>query len=207
MPRFKHNIEFLEEGNIFFFYQPKAGITEVESATGMEGFYIILDPYDQPIQRLINVMGVGMPALEDGTERSWAVIEQVGKKFQVGRSRPAGEGVYALAMHGGHVHLVYSLELPARVGIVQKQLHITRQGNYILIAFHPDEKKYVPARPDMISHEGVSILLIGVGKEVSRLGISVEKERETASSADIFSQLSIDPVHSPVDPLLKGKWR
>jgi hypothetical protein len=105
------------------------------------------------------------------------------------------------------VHLVFSLELPARLGAVQKQLHITRQGNYILIAFHPDEKKYVSAEPELLSQEGLSLLLIGVGKEVSRLGISVEKEKETASSADIFRQLSIDPQHSPVDPLLKGKWR
>jgi hypothetical protein len=81
MGRFKHNIEFLEEGNIFFLYLPKPAISEAESATDMESFYVILDPYQKPIQRLINVMGPGMPSLENGTERSWAVIEQVGKKF------------------------------------------------------------------------------------------------------------------------------
>jgi hypothetical protein len=199
--RWKSDVEFLEEGNIFFFYLPN------EHSTKVENFFIILDPYDQPVQRLINVMSRGMPAVKDGRERSWTIVDQVGVKFAVGDGRPAGEGVYALVRHEKHIHLVYALELPNRVGQVQKELNIGRQGNYIAVAFHPETHKYVPATGDLLNTEGMTMLLIGVGADVSRLGLVVNKERETVDSADLFEKLEIRRDDSKTAPLIKGKWK
>src|SRR5271165_6625217 len=51
--------------------------------------------------------------------------------------RPAGEGVYALFLHGNHTHLAYVLELPLIPGEVQKAFNIKPEGGFVLAVKNP----------------------------------------------------------------------
>src|SRR5690606_27537612 len=53
-------------------------------------------------------------------------------------ARPAGEGVYSLARHGDHTHLIYALELPKEPGEPQRQLRIEEEGSYIISVKNPE---------------------------------------------------------------------
>ncbi len=151
-----------------------------------------------------------------------------------GNARPAGEGLYAIVKHADHTHLVYVLELPQRSGDVQHALNIEREANYVLIVSHPrntstvvpdmegrpkqtydaellerfGSRRYIPADPPgLMDYEGSMLYVIGVNDALSTLGVSVDKDRETEQTADIFAQLKVNKDRHPTEPLLKGKWK
>ena len=53
--------------------------------------------------------------------------------------RPAGEGVYALVLHGNHTHLAYVLELPPAPGEVQSEFNIQPEGRFVIAVKNPGE--------------------------------------------------------------------
>ena len=149
-------------------------------------------------------------------------------------ARPAGEGVYALVRHGDHTHLAYVLELPAEGSDVQRELNIRDEGSYIISVKNPQtpsprgmglgehEEAEFPKRlqerfrnrrfinvdpPEFLNHEGAELLFVGAAADVSdELGITLDAERETEDTAEVFSDLELDRQEHPTAPLLKGEW-
>jgi hypothetical protein len=236
--------EFLEEGNIYFFYKPKRGIAEVTGINDISRFYFVLDPYESKQIRFIVMGPKKLPSVANGKERAWGLVEKVGgrgfittekqtESEQKRSARAAGEGIYAIVRHIDHTHLVYSLELPVRLGEVQKALGIARQASYIFIIKHPDAptpasqqpvpqskvsdenflhqfgtRRYIPVDPpNLLDYQGATILAIGVSDELRPLGIQANKDKETEDTADIFNKLRMDRKRHATEPLIKGKWK
>ena len=150
-------------------------------------------------------------------------------------ARPAGEGIYALVRHGGeHTHLAYALELPARPGEVQRALNIVNEGSYIVSVKNPEAssppgmgldetrratfpkhlqerfrgRRFIPVDPpEFLDHEGAEILLVGARQDVyAELGMKLDPEKETETTAEIFRDLKLERSMHPLTPLFKGKW-
>ncbi|MFZ0256422.1 MAG: hypothetical protein WAN46_12400 [Gammaproteobacteria bacterium] len=149
-------------------------------------------------------------------------------------ARPAGEGVYALVRHGNHTHLTYALELPVQTGAVQKALHIEEEGSYVLSIKNPEqpsdgqaglsekhkvtfprhlqdcfrERRFIPVDPpDLLDYEGAELLFIGAAEDIPKeLGISLEPQQETESTAEIFRELHMAKSRHPIKPLFEGRW-
>ena len=243
--RWELSVKFLEQGNIFFFYKPKKGVEEVKEFEDVGRFYFVLDPYGEKQIRFVVMGQKKMPSVTDGHERAWGFIEKVGGRgFMVsskqkvvsvsGNARPVGEGLYAILHHIDHTHLVYVLELPRKLGEVQKAFNIERQANYIFIIKHPNTplppgallpsskgepknenfikefgtRKYIPVNPpSLLDYEGAMVFMIGVNDELAKLGMQVNKDIETEGSADIFQELKMSKKRHPIEPLMKGTWK
>lgn len=148
--------------------------------------------------------------------------------------RPAGEGRYEIVRHGDHTHLAYSLELPKKPAEVQRELNIEDEASYILSVKNPEkpsppqaglkgaQKADFPKRlmdvfrgrrfanadpPDLLDYEGAEIMLIGAKESPEEeLGIKIDTENETESSAEIFRDLKLERDQHKTEPLFKGRW-
>lgn len=224
--RWQLDIQFLEQGDIYFFYKPKK---EVEKVTGMydvSRFFFVLDPESESPSRYIVMGNKKMPDLYDGDKSTWGFVQIVGGRgFKAYRkptptrlktaSRPAGEGIYLIVSHRTHTHLLYTLELPQRPGNVQNAFQIEKEANYIFLErptekppTSPDEpfSNFSPAKIDNLNKRGTEILLIGVGADIGRLGITAYKNQETINTADIFTKLQVDRDRHPSQGLISGEW-
>jgi hypothetical protein len=149
MAKWHLNISFLEQGDIFFFYKPKKGISEVKGMPDVGRFYLVLSPFEDKPRRFMVLGKKRLPAVYDGGESAWGFIEKVGgrgfKVFKEGLkttasrrgARPAGEGIYSIVKHFNHTHFVYTLELPKSLGAVQKSFNIKKSASYIFNAKNP----------------------------------------------------------------------
>ena len=154
---------------------------------------------------------------------------------EVGAARAAGEGMYKILRHGDHTHLVYSLELPHKEGEVQEAFNIEDKASYIISIKNPakggpggigsrqakevdypkwlkkvfEGKRFADAEPaDFLNYEGTQFILIAASGDASEeLGIKLDKEKEDASSADVFEQLGLERGKRPLEPLTKGEWK
>ncbi len=150
------------------------------------------------------------------------------------QARPAGEGVYHILRHGDHTHLAYALELPKEPGEVQEELRIGKEGSFIISVKNPERpsppgvglggerqaefpqkllevfagRKFADVDPpEFLDHEGAEFLLISAAEDVKEeLGIELEAEEESESSAEIFRELHISRQNRPTAPLLRGEW-
>lgn len=150
-------------------------------------------------------------------------------------ARPAGEGVYQIVRHDDHTHLVYALELPRKPGEVQEELNIEDEASYILSIRNPDSgappraglpkreraeypkkleeafrgRKFADADPpDFLDHEGAEFLMISASEDPEQeLGIKLDRDKESRTSADIFRDLHVHKSETPVKPLFEGEWR
>lgn len=238
------DISILEQGSIFFFYKPKKGKKQVKEFGDVGRFYIVLKPDNNNRLRFI-VMGTKKMPSTVATERGWGLVTKVGgrgfRTLREGSSvrpagaRPTGEGTYALVKHTKHTHLVYHLELPQRLGEVQKELNISRQGNYVITIKSPKvpapqgaqlpdvpqknaslpqsvtrefgDKRYMTVHvPSLLDHEGSTLFVIGVNAQLSKLGLSVDKKEESEATADIFNSLKLNKASHPINPLIRGTW-
>lgn len=148
--------------------------------------------------------------------------------------RPAGEGIYRIVRHGDHTHLVYALELPEEPGEVQDALRIEPEASYIISVKNPEapsprragpgarrrtsfpralQKRFGGRRfcpldpPAFLDHEGAELLLVAASANVGEeLGITLETERESMASADIFHDLRMERDLHPLAPLFQGSW-
>jgi len=156
--------QFLEEGNILFFYRPKMGVLHPRDPDDLERVFFMLLPDDQKHHktRLFNVAHGTFPQIVPGVslpeERDWAFVQDVGKdptdvlesleKNIPGppepsgqRARPwaraAGEGRYAIVKHDNHTHLAYCLSEPKKPGEVQQELQIKPEASYVISVKEP----------------------------------------------------------------------
>jgi hypothetical protein len=239
--------DVLEQGDIFFFYRPRVGEENPEDEADLERFFLILHPLHEPVYRLILLGKKRLPPKGKGGERFWGLVDRVVGDAEKARqalgeetyetktrgrrtrpaARPAGEGVYALAHHGDHVHLAYSLELPSRAGPVQKDLGIEEEASFILNVKNPEAverperpvypprlqekfhgRKFLPAdSAEFLNLEKTELLFIAVRRAVEKeLGIHFQREEESRRSAEIFRDLKVQRLDTPVEPLLQGEW-
>jgi uncharacterized protein DUF2795 len=147
----------------------------------------------------------------------------------------AGEGKYSIVKHDGHTELACLLELPEVPGPTQREFEIRKEASYIVsvknpnisvpgfAAFSSNKKPEYPKHlmekfgdrrwisiedPDLINYENTQLLLIGARKKdvEEELGIDIDEQKETESSADMFKELQLRKQEVPLKPLLKGKF-
>lgn len=245
------DVEILERGNIYFFYRPAVGQQAPKGLVDVQRFHFILSPEDREIFRVITVGKKRLPEPDDSGQRFWGYVERVAgtaeeiaEELERGQmrdgfgtkrtARPAGEGVYALARHGNHTHLLYALELPEEPDEVQNELRIGKEGSYLLSVKNPQaasppsvgldderraefpeelqerfgDRRFIAVDPpDFLDHEGAELLVMGSAEDPGgELGIDLEPERETEATADLFKELRTVKERHPVEPLLAGKW-
>ncbi|RJQ87512.1 MAG: hypothetical protein C4519_00555 [Desulfobacteraceae bacterium] len=149
-------------------------------------------------------------------------------------ARPLGEGVYRILRHGDHTHLVYALELPEKPGEPQRQMHVDQEASYIISIKNPakgspknaglsggrqaryprklmqvfEDKRFADADPpEFLDHEGAEFVLVAASEDIQEeLGIRLDTQHETQSSADMFKDLHLDRSKHPVKPLFTGEW-
>jgi hypothetical protein len=244
----------LERGDVFFFYRPRVGIAEVRGLDDVARLLVLLEPDGSPRFRLLVV---GRKRLPDPAahERAWALVAKVEDRPDVVRdelgrrryvtktrgereepeARPAGEGRYAIADHGGHTHLAYGLELPREPGPAQELFDITRQASYVTAVRNPEApappgrglppgrraeyppelaerfggRRFAPLDPPaFLDHVGAEIVLIGAAVDAeAELGIPLGAEDERLEDADLFADLGLRPGELPVEPLEHGELR
>lgn len=224
--KWKIDLNILEQGDIYFFYKPRRGVEKTAGIGDVSRFYLVLQPADGLPPRYIVMGGKKMPRLDDQGETSWGFIQIVGGRgFKVTKanptlrkatSRPAGEGIYAIVLHRGHSHLLYSLELPRTLGAVQNAFNIKKEANYIFLE-RPIERP--PVSPDVpyshyhsietlkhLNKRGTEILLVGVGADINRLGIKAEAEKESVQTSDIINRLQVSSDRHPLTGIISGNW-
>jgi hypothetical protein len=244
-------VEILERGNIYFFYRPAVGEETPKGLVDVQRFHFVLSPERRDLFRMITVGKKRLPEPDDAGQRFWGFVEKVGQSsgemveelergqmrdgFGTKRSaRPAGEGVYALARHGNHTHLLYTLELPVEPDEVQRELHIEKQGSYLLSVKNPaagsppsvgleeERKAEFPEElqerfgsrrfialesPEFLDYEGAELLVMGSDEgPAENLDVDLKPECESEETANLFQELDIDRERHPVEPLLTGKW-
>ncbi|MGC8492466.1 MAG: hypothetical protein ACP5SH_12075 [Syntrophobacteraceae bacterium] len=150
-------VKALEEGDIYFVYQPRVAHGAVKGLKDVQRFKFVLHPENRKQYRVIVVGEKKMAQTAGGggsARKNWSFVESVtrsareierefaDKKYETktrGRrkkpaARPVGEGVYAIVRHDDHTHLLYALELPKKPGKVQRQLDIEEEASYITAA-------------------------------------------------------------------------
>jgi hypothetical protein len=147
--------------------------------------------------------------------------------------RPAGEGVYAISLEDGQMHLSYSLELPEEPGEVQKALNIAPEASFALSVKNPekgqprtaglgeDQKADYPdelqasfrgrrfSREDLrlMDYEGAELILVGARANPEQAyGVELDPEREDYEHADTIRHLRMVKSRHPVEPLFEGDW-
>jgi hypothetical protein len=250
----KQEVNVLEDGNIYFMYRPRVNEGDVQGLKDVQRFYLVLSPKGRKRHRLMVMPKKQLPDIKDGGQKFWGFVEKVSSKAAdvtneldkelygtktrgeqtQPEARPAGEGVYAIARHGDHTHLVYVLELPDGPGEVQRAFNIEEEGSYIISVKNPDQpsprgvgldedrqadfpkklqgrfkgRRFIDVDPpDFLNYEGAELLFVGASEDVSgELDIELDAEQESESTAEIFKDLRLEKSQHPVEPLLKGEW-
>jgi Protein of unknown function (DUF2795) len=162
------------------------------------------------------------------------ITETRGKR-RIAAAAPAGEGKYSIVKHDGHTELAYILELPEIPGPTQREFEIKKEASYIISVKNPDinvpsfaaftsgkkpqypkhllerfgDKRWISIEdPEILDYENTQLLLIGARKKdvEEELGIDIDEQKETESSADMFKNLKIRKEQIPLKPLMKGKF-
>ncbi|MGC8640005.1 MAG: hypothetical protein ACP5XB_09040 [Isosphaeraceae bacterium] len=244
------NLSVLERGDLFFLYRPNEDRYEPGGLLDVRRFYMVLHPQGQERFRLIAIGKKKLPGAGDGPRRHWGFVDGV---FQTALElrqaaaglpalgdaggenlRPAGEGVYALALHGNHTHLAYVLELPPSPGEVQEAFNIKPEGRFVIAVKNPqassppgvgleldrqpDFPRELHARfgdrrwvsvdpPEFLDYEGCEIVLIGGKDDLGEdLGINLKAHPEDEETAEIFQDLHMERTERTIKPLFEGVW-
>jgi hypothetical protein len=215
----------------------------------VQRFYVVLRPQGGKLRLL--VMGRKRLPDVDRHERTWGFVDKVASaadtiekelretdyetktrgKRRLPAARPAGEGVYAVTLEDGQMHLSYSLELPERPREVQQAFKIAPEASYALSIKNPEasqpraaglgreDKADYPqklqeqfrgrrfAREDvrLLDYEGAEFILVGARRDPEKAyGLALEKEDE--AHADIINRLRLAKSRHPVAPLFEGRW-
>ena len=153
---------------------------------------------------------------------------------RIGAAVPVGEGKYSIVEHEGHSELAYILELPDEPGPTQQEFQIKKEASYIVSVKNPDiqvpgyaaflkrkpnypnslKEKFGNKRwinvddPKLLDYENTQLLLIGARKKdvEEELGINIDEEKESARTAELFTELKLRKEQVPLKPLFKGKF-
>jgi hypothetical protein len=159
------NPEIFEYGDIYFFYRPKVGSSDVKSIEDVRRFFMVTAPEEtrsksdkkkihRQFYRLFVIGKKSLPEIRTtearSSERYWARVggifekpedltkELLSDEFRRGDSaRPVGKGKYAIARHQNHAELAYILEHPAEPGEAQKEFDIEKEASYIVTVINP----------------------------------------------------------------------
>lgn len=144
----------LEEGRIFFFYEPRSDGEEGRAdSEDHRRLSLVLAPKGRDLYRLAVVGNRRLtPATERGRHRAWCFVQTVSRdehtirtELGVPATRPAGQGVYRILAHDGHTHLAYSLDLPEA-----NALDLEGEESFVLAIRNPDEP--TPPESGLPSH-------------------------------------------------------
>jgi hypothetical protein len=163
----QYNPEILEYGDIYFFYRPKVGSSDVKSIDDVRRFFMVTAPEETTTNRhedrdkiqsqFYRLFVIGKKSLPEirttearSSERYWARVggifekpedltkELLSDEFKKGDlARPVGKGKYAVVRHENHAELAYILELPAEPGEAQKEFSIEKEASYIVTVINP----------------------------------------------------------------------
>ncbi|MCZ4090445.1 hypothetical protein [Sinorhizobium psoraleae] len=242
----------LEEGDIFFLYRPRVEEEHPSSIGDVQRFEMVLRPHGGEKVRLLVVGRKRLPEAERH-ERHWGFVEAIRhsakgiekelreRRYDTGTrgerrrpaARPAGEGVYAITLEDGQMHLSYALELPEKPGQVQKAFKIAPEASYALSIKNPEKGKPVNAglreedeadypeklqeefrgrrfaREDvgLLDFKGAEFILIGArSNPESEYGHDLGAEHENYEHAETIRRLRMVKSRHPVKPLLEGGW-
>lgn len=243
--------EVLERGDIFFLYRPRVEEEDPEGLGDVQRFFMVLRPQGGHKVRLLVVGRKRLPDAEKH-ERHWGFVDMVadsgdrierelradeyetktrGERHEPA-ARPAGEGVYAISLEDGQMHLSYALELPEKPDEVQKSFRIAPEASFALSVKNPEkgqppgaglgapQKADYPdklqrefrdrrfAREDarLLDVENAEFLLVGARTE-REYGLELDTEDEDYGHADIVRDLKMAKSRHPVEPLFKGTWQ
>jgi hypothetical protein len=240
----------LERGDFFFLYRPIRERYEPGGLLDIRRFYLVLHPQGQERFRLIAIGKKKLPGFDDGAQRHWGFLDGVFRTPEELRQaaagippliesrgenlRPAGEGVYALVLHGDHTHLAYVLELPAIPGEVQEAFNIKPEGRFVIAVKNPEatsppgvgleaerqpvfarelaarfgDRRWLPVDPpDFVDYEGAELVLIGGRDDLGKdLGIDLEAHPKDEETAEIFRDLHLGKSERTIKPLFEGVW-
>ena len=246
----RSNVNVLERGDLFFLYRPNEDRYEPGGLLDIRRFYLVLHPQGQQRFRLIAIGKKKLPGGDDGPQRHWGFVDGVFQTAEGLRQaatglpplgdvggenlRPAGEGVYALVLHGNHTHLAYVLELPPSPGEVQEAFNIKPEGRFVIavknpeassppgvgleLGRQPDFPRELHARfgdrrwvsvdpPEFLDYEGSEIVLIGGKDDLGEdLGIDLQAHPEDEETAEIFQDLHLEKTARTIKPLFEGVW-
>lgn len=152
--------DYLEQGEIYFFYRPKVNVERVQSLDDVQRLHVVLAPKDGAKIRLFLVGKKRLPEISRGkpksTAREWMMNDLSGKPQEIGKALapleydtktrgeqeqgeaiPAGEGRYAIFERDGSSRLAYRLTSPDKPGKAQRELGILPQASYIISVRNP----------------------------------------------------------------------
>ena len=163
----QYNPEILEYGDIYFFYRPKVGSSDVKSIDDVRRFFMIIAPNEtitgrdkekihRQFYRLFVIGKKSLPEIRTtearSSERYWARVggifekpedltkELLSDELKKGDlARPVGKGKYAIVRHQNHAELAYILEIPTEPGEAQKEFDIEKEASYIVTVINPNK--------------------------------------------------------------------
>jgi hypothetical protein len=229
-------LEILEHGAIAFMYRPRVQTEVARGIEDVQAFYVVLVPAGGRVSRRVRV---GRKRLPDGRrrERFWAYVERVahspadlvrdlaaaeywtktrGLRHQPG-PRLAGEGAYALARHGEHVHLAYATRERGRCAEVRDDLRISKEASYIVAAFAAsverepratdEDRRFVPLEPEHLDVAGAEMVLIATRETVAAdVGARPDPDAEGEAIAALRHIVREASGRPGSTPLLDGVW-
>lgn len=241
----------LEQGDIFFLYRPDVEEHDPSGLGDVQRFFAVLRPKPGKL-RLLVIGRKRLPAVDEH-ETNWGFVDSVSKdgaaletslraeaygtktrgEREQPAARPAGEGVYAITLEDGQMHLVYSLELPQEPGEVQKAFRIAKEAAYVLSVKNPEkgspraaglsreDKADYPKRLQeefrgrrfagedvrLLDRAGAEFILVGARRNPQEAyDVDLDTEREDYEHADIVRALRMAKSRHPVAPLFEGDW-
>lgn len=248
--------EILETGNVHFFYRPVVEETAPEGLVDVQEFAMALAPRGVEHYRILMVGQKTLPSMgpleEDFYRKAWGWVGSVeesaedvleafsGDTYRTATrglrrqpaARPAGSGVYAVALLPRYSAFAYVLEHPDEPGEVQRALRIESERLYVLAiknpeatappgvgleeerrAEYPEElqgrfrsRRFVDAvPPEFLDYPGTEFVLIGAHEDVEE-ELGVEIEEEAPDTAELFETLREQEERRAMEPLLRGEW-
>jgi len=244
--------DLLETGDIFFLYRPVVNEHDPKSVEEVQRFYFVLRPEGDAFVRLCVAGRKRLPYVTrhervwgfvDMVEKDPAVLEKVLREetYETGTrgaqrlpaARPAGEGVYAINLKDGQMHLSYALELPEDPDEVQRSFNIAPEASFALSVKNPEkgQPKGAGLRPEqkadyperlqkafrgrrfsredlrLLDYEGAEFILVGARTDPeAAYEVDLETDDEDYDSAEIVKRLRMVKSRHPVKPLFEGKW-
>lgn len=169
--------DYIEQGDIYFFYRPKVNTQSVQSLDDVQRLHMVLVPDHSATARLFLVGKKRMPEILKGrsksTAREWIMNDMSGTPKQVGEALvpleyttrtqgeqeqgeaiPVGEGRYTIFTRENSSRLAYQLSSPKSPGKAQSQLGILAEASYIISVRNPslDVPGFPDAKPDYPKH-------------------------------------------------------
>jgi len=242
----------VEEGDIFFLFRPKVNEDKPSGVEDIQNFEMVLRPRGGDNLRVMVIGKKRLPDISDH-DRDWGFVESIkpsGKRLEKDTreetrdtktcgqqeepaARPAGEGVYAVSLEDGQMHLSFALELPETPGAVQKALRIPPEASYALSVKNPekgqpvnaglsseakadypkhlqekfDDRRFATETLELLDYAGAEFVLVGARMDPEdEYSIDLDTGSEDYESADTIRYLRMVKSRHPVEPLFEGEW-